>query len=82
MAMGASPEGNCCFYHPQGCALHTKPMVNGKPFELTEHKAQLEELGLTVFKAELAEMRKAGGKPPGTPRKIGKALVYPVPHFA
>ena len=82
MAMGASPEGNCCFFHPPGCALHNKPKVNGKPFVLSDHKAKLEELGLAGYKAELAELRKTGGKPPGTPRKIGKAMVYPVPHFA
>ena len=82
MAMGASPEGNCCFFHSPGCALHNAPKVGGKPFVLSEHKEKLEELGLTTYKAELAELRKTGGKPPGTPRKIGKAMVYPVPHFA
>ena len=80
--MGKTPEGNCCFHHPAGCALHNPPKVHGKPFVLSEHKSQLEELGLTVYKKELADMRKAGGKPPGTPRKIGNAMVYPVPHFA
>ena len=80
--MGATPEGNCCFDHPAGSALHLTPKVDGKPFVLSEHKARLEQLGLTVHKKELADMRKAGGKPPGTPRKIGKTMVYPVPHFA
>ena len=81
MAAGEYPEANCCYFHPSGCALHKQPEVNGKPFSLLEHKAQLELLGLTVFKRELQQMARANQKPQGEPRKIGKALIYPLPHF-
>jgi hypothetical protein len=81
MAVGGWPEGNCCYDHPAGCALHNVPKVGGKPFKLTDHKAELQKLGLTVHRKELKEMCKAGGKPNGTPRKVGNTLVYPAPHF-
>ena len=75
-------EANCCFGHPAGCALHNMPMVNGKPFDLRDHKKELNRLGLTCYRPELAAMRKAREKPKGTPRQVGKALVYPAQHFA
>ena len=81
MAAGAFPEGNCCLGHAKGSPLHTPPHVNGKPFKLEDYKARFERLGLTGPKKELADMRKANGKPKGTPRKIGNTLVYPAPHF-
>ena len=82
-AASEHPEANCCFGHVSGCALHkTRPLVNGKPFVLSEHTTKLEELGLIVRRPELAAMRNRGTKPPGVPRKIGSALVYPLPHFA
>ena len=82
MAAGGPAEGNCCYFHPQGSPLHNQPKVAGKPFVLKDHQSQLQTLGLTVPKPELAALRDAGKKPPGTPRKIGGAMVYPVPHFA
>ena len=81
-AMGGFPEGNCCFGHPKDSPLHQPPKVNGKPFKMADFQARFDRLGLTSRKQELADLRKAGGTPKGTPRKIGKALVYPVPHFA
>ena len=58
-----------------------RPTVNGKPFHLADHKAELVKLGLTEAREELKAMLKAGEKPPGAPKKMGKALIYPVPHF-
>ena len=81
MEAGGFPEGSCCFNHPKGSPLHAA-VVNGKPFKVREHWARLKRLGLITHKKELAALRLAGGKPPGTPTKIGQTLVYPVPHFA
>ena len=82
-AQSEHPEANCCFGHTLGCTLHkARPLVNGRPFVLSEHSAKLEELGLIVRRPELAALRNQGKKPPGVPRKIGDALVYPLPHFA
>ena len=81
MAAGKFPEGNCCYGHAKGSPLHTVPKVNGKPFALEDFKARFEREGLTGAKKELSDMRRAGGTPEGTARKIGKALIYPVPHF-
>ena len=80
MAMGGWPEGNCCYGHPAGSALHTPPKVNGKPFRAAEYRTALESAGLSVFKQELAD--EAGKKPPGSPKKINGVLVYPARHFA
>ena len=74
-------EGNCCFFHPKGSSLHDPPMVNGKRFAMADFQERLQTKGLTVRKKELVAMSKKGGKPQGTPRQIGKALVYPTPHF-
>ena len=77
------PEGNCCYGHAAGCALHTfKPTVNGKPFVLSDHRAKLQEQGLTKRPKELVAMIQKGGKPQGAPRQIGNTLIYPVQHFA
>ena len=81
MAVGNFAEGNCCYHHAKNSPLHDPPLVNGKPFALVDHKERFERLGLTSIKKELADMRREKGKPKGTPRKIGKALIYPVPHF-
>ena len=81
MAAGEAKEGNCCYNHTAGCALHAPVMIAGKPFVLDHHRKELNSLGLTGYKKELADMVKAGKKPSGTPRKIGNTLVYPVPHF-
>ena len=82
MAAGSWPEGNCCFGHPKGSALHKKPIVHGKPFRLEDHRAELEKLGLSMVKPELIAKRKAGEMPDGEARRIGQALVFPRPHFA
>ena len=79
--MGGFPEGNCPFGHPKNSPLHKPPIVEGKPFKMADFAARFERLGLTGRKQELAAMNKAGDKPKGVPRKIGKTLVYPVPHF-
>ena len=81
MAAGWDPEACCPFGHPRGSPLHKPPVVKGQPFKLKDHKDELEKLGLTTQKQELAAMVAAGDKPSGTPRKIGKTLVYPKPHF-
>ncbi|MDC0525631.1 hypothetical protein OAO87_01435 [bacterium] len=81
-AMGGFPEGNCPFGHPKNSPLHKQSTVNGKPFKMADFTERFGRLGLAGRKQELADMRKADGKPKGTPRKIGKALVYPAPHFA
>ena len=79
MAMGSDPDRYCCY----GCPKHApQPMVDGKPFDAAEHRDQLNALGLTGVKKELQEDRKAKRKPPGVPKKVGAALVYPARHFA
>ena len=79
MAMGSDPDRYCCY----GCPKHApQPMLNGKPFDAAEHRDELNALGLTGVKKELQEERKAKSKPPGVPKKVGAALVYPARHFA
>ena len=82
VARGGFPEGNCCYGHPLGSPLHKPPIVAGKPFAINDHHKKLMELGMVGTKSELVAMAEAKGTPSGTPRKIGHALVYPVPHFA
>ena len=77
----ATREGNCCYNHPKGSPLHNLPVLKGKTFALEDYQERLEAKGLVVKKKELAAMKRKGDKPPGTPRKVGNALVYPVPHF-
>ena len=81
MAAGKWPEANCCYHHPEGSALHKRPIVKGRPFALADYREELVRLGLTVHQPELLAMCKAGKKPAGAPRKIGNGLVYPKPHF-
>ena len=81
MAANADKEGNCCYHHKPGCALHQQPIVNGKPFKLDDYRLELNRLGLTGVKPELIAMCKAGKKPEGVPRMVGQTLIYPTPHF-
>lgn len=80
-AMGGFPEGNCPFGHPKNSPLHQSPKVQGKPFKMADFSERFSQIGLVQRKQELAIMRNKGGTPAGAPRKIGKALVYPMPHF-
>jgi len=56
--------------------------VDGKPFKLSEHKDALVKAGLTVFREELRYEGSEGIPPPGIPKDIGGARVYPARHFA
>jgi hypothetical protein len=47
-----------------------------------DHTEELKSLGLTKRVDELAADAKAGKKPPGTPKQMGKLTVYPPRHFA
>ena len=82
MARNGFPEGLCCFGHPKGSPLHNTPKVAGKPFAIGPHYKELQKLNLVGFRPELKAMKEGTGKPEGAPRKIGHAMVYPVPHFA
>ena len=76
-------EANCCYGHETGCARHLRqPTVDGKPFKLSEHKDALVKAGLTVFREELRYEGSEGRPPPGIPKDIGGARVYPARHFA
>ena len=76
-------EANCCYGHETGCARHLRqPTVDGKPFKLSEHKDALVKAGLTVFRDELLDEGNKGRPPPGIPKDIGGARVYPARHFA
>ena len=81
MAMG-NREANCCFEHGPDSPLHWIPKVQGKPFHLTDHKAELEAKGLSVFRQELKDEGAAGKKPPGKPKDMNGVPVYPARHFA
>ena len=82
MAFCKDAESNCCFGHASGSAMHTKPQYKGKAFEAQEHREELEQMGLTSVQEALKAEAKANKKPPGQPKKVGVALVYPARHFA
>lgn len=82
MAFCKNAEDNCCFGHAHGSTVHSKPQYKGKPFEAQEHREELERLGFTSVRDELKAEAKANKKPPGQPKKVGVALVYPARHFA
>ena len=78
MSGSSSPERAC----GHGCAKHVWPKVNGQTFKLEDHRDELNRLGLTGVKKELQDDKKANKPPPGVPKKVGTALVYPARHFA
>lgn len=82
--MGGDPEENCPeeWNHPRGCAAHKHPLINGKPFRMTEHAAELTKEGLAVQTDGLKKMRKERRKPPGAPKDLRGMKVYPAWHFA
>ena len=75
-------EANCCFNHAAGAHVHRTPKVKGKPFVLDDHREELNKLGLTRAHAELRADAKANKKPPGTPKTVNGAPIYPARHFA
>ena len=86
VALGANEdhsknEKNCCNNHPSGCAKHKQQLVRGVPFKLSKHKDELVKKGLTVFRQELKDEVQGGRTPPGQPKKVNGALVYPARHF-
>ena len=79
--VGKDPAANCPWGHTKNGPKHQKPIVNGKPFHLNDHKERLTKLGLTTFRPELKAEAAAGKPPPGVPKKVGTTLVYPARHF-
>jgi hypothetical protein len=78
MSSSTSPEKAC----GQGCAKHVWPKVDGKTFRLEDHRETLIRKGLTSVKKELQDDKRANKPPPGVPKKVGAALIYPARHFA
>ena len=82
MAFCKNPEENCCFGHSPGSSAHTKPLVRGKAFNPQEHREELEKMGLPAVQEALKAEGKANAKPPGQPKRVNGAVVYPARHFA
>ena len=57
-------------------------MYKGKPFVYKDHRAEIEQLGMASKKQELINDGKAKKPPPGTPKQVKGATLYPVRHFA
>ena len=81
MAFCQNRESNCCFGHPSGSPLHKAPTYQGKPFVAKEHEKELVRLGFTTVQKQLKAEMKDKAKPPGQPKRVGTALVYPARHF-
>lgn len=79
----ATAESHCPGGHASGSKAFQRPMVKGKPFNIANHKDELQKLGLCGFQAELKAEREAGKPPPGNPKKVNGVNVYPARrHFA
>ena len=73
---------NCCYGHKANDPSHAIQQYKGKPFNIQDHVPEFGRLLLTELRTELIEERKAKSRPPGTPRKVNGALIYPNRHFA
>ena len=82
MGMGKNIEWNCPCGHELGDPAHKRPEVKGKTFRAEDYKEELEKAGLVKRCQELVDDRKTRKPPPGTPKMVGGAKVYPMRHFA
>ena len=62
--------------------MHQAPKVAGREFRMADHIHELESKGLILRPPELAAEVAAKKPPPGVPKKVGDALIYPARHFA
>jgi len=58
-----------------------RPVVDGKPFALRDHRDKLLAAGLTVTRPELQRDAKERKPPPGKPKRMGDKTVYPARRF-
>ena len=63
------------------CPGHKPPVVDRKPFDITDHLATLGAAGITESKMELKADSEAGREPPGEPTMVKGQPIYPVRHF-
>jgi hypothetical protein len=75
-------EEHCARNHTLGCDAHKPPMVKGEKFEIRKHFKDLTKLKLTETRDELKAEKDADKKPPGAPKKVNGADVYPTRSFA
>ena len=63
-------------------SYYTTLVYKGKPFVYKDHRDEIEQLGMASKKKELVDDGKAKRGPPGTPKVVKGATLYPVRHFA
>ena len=77
----AEAEAHCPGGYASGSKAFQRPQVKGKTFNLSNHKAELQKLGLCGFQADLKAEREAGKPPPGNPKKVNGVNLFPARHF-